>query len=85
MSNDTRSYTHYVKCRSCGNVVALWELPTVNQWPTGWHGNKDEGFVHGCASGDRGFGTTAPVRIDDGPLNREEALKLLPFGRLRWR
>jgi len=85
MNNANNNYTHYVKCRSCNEVVALWELETVDQWPTGYHGTKDEGFAHGCGEGQKGYGTSAPITIPGGPLSREEALKLIPFGKLSWK
>lgn len=77
-----KSYTHYMCCRDCGQVVTLIEDETVKMWPNGYPVSQ---FSHGCGEGRKGRGTTAPKRIPDGPYDREQALAALPLRSLHWR
>lgn len=75
------SYTHYMCCRDCGQVAILVEQETVDRWPNGY---PRFSFRHTCAKTKEGQGTTAPRKIPNGPLDREAALALIPFGKLDW-
>jgi hypothetical protein len=75
------NYTHYTSCCNCQKVVALLEYETVEMWPNGYP--RDQ-FRHSCATEGQGSGTLAPRIIPNGPLDREQALALLPFGELDW-
>ena len=75
------AYTHYMCCCGCQKVVTLVEQVTVDLWPNGY---PRYSFRHSCATSKEGQGTTAPRVIPDGPLDREQALALIPFGDLGW-
>lgn len=78
---EPKMFTHYMCCLDCGNVVTLLEQETVEMWPNGYPAAQ---FKHKCSEDQKGQGTTAPRIIPGGPMDREQALARIPFGKLGW-